>query len=77
MNEAVYNFQRIFNLKGGFGSQKHDQIPYRAMGPVTVEEYESRQDRYEDQLAEKYGVDIAGKALEEKVALLRGFRQEQ
>jgi aldehyde:ferredoxin oxidoreductase len=77
MSEAFYNFQRIFNLKMGFGSREHDQIPYRTMGPVTVEEYESLQDRYDDQLAEKYGVDIAGKASEEKVALLRGFRQEQ
>ena len=40
-------------------------------------EYESRQERYEYQLAEKYGVDIACKASEEKLALLRGFRQEQ
>ena len=47
MSEAVYNFQRIFNLKMGFGSREHDQIPYRAMGPVTVEEYESRQEQYE------------------------------
>jgi aldehyde:ferredoxin oxidoreductase len=47
------------------------------MGPVTFEEYESRQDRYDDQLAEKYGVDIAGKSSEEKPALLRGSRQEQ
>jgi aldehyde:ferredoxin oxidoreductase len=53
MSEAVYNFQRIFNLKMGFGSREHGQIHCRAMGPVTVEEYESRQDRYEDQLAEK------------------------
>ena len=30
----------------GFGRREHDAIPYRAMGPVTVEEYESRADRY-------------------------------
>jgi aldehyde:ferredoxin oxidoreductase len=77
MSEAVYNFQRISNLTMGFGSREHDQIHYRAMGPVTVEEYKSCRDRYEDQLAEKYGADIAGKASEEKLALLRGFRQEQ
>ena len=55
----------------------HDEIPQRAMGPVTVEAYESRQGRCNDQLVEKYGVDIAGKTSKEKVALLRGFRQEQ
>jgi aldehyde:ferredoxin oxidoreductase len=77
MSEAVYNFQRIFNLKMGFGRRKHDDIPYRAMGPVTADEYESRQKRYDDQLEKKYGVDIAGKTSEKKVALLRRFRQEQ
>ena len=61
----------------GFGRRKHDYIPYRALGPVTVDEYESRQERYDEQLVKKYGVDITGKPSEEKVALLRRFRQEQ
>ena len=77
MSEAVYNFQRIFNLKMGFGRRKHDHIPYRAMGPVTVDEYKSRQERYDEQLVKKYGVDITGKPSAEKIALLRRFRQEQ
>lgn len=47
------------------------------MGPVTVDEYESRQERYDEQLVKKYGVDITGKLSEEKVALLRRFRQKQ
>jgi aldehyde:ferredoxin oxidoreductase len=77
MSEAVYNFQRIFNLRMGFGRREHDTIPYRAMGPVTVEEYESRQERYDGQLTDKYNVDTEGKTSEEKVALLRKFREEQ
>jgi aldehyde:ferredoxin oxidoreductase len=77
MSEVVYNFQRIFNLKMGFGRREHDSIPYRAMGPVTVDEYESRRERYDKQLVETYGADIAGKTSEEKVALLRQFRQNQ
>jgi aldehyde:ferredoxin oxidoreductase len=76
MSEAVYNFQRLFNLKLGFGRREHDAIPYRAAGPVTVEEYESRKERYDKQLAEKHGVDIAGKNTGEKVSILRGFREE-
>ena len=76
MSEAVYNFQRIFNLKMGFGRREHDDIPYRAVGPVTVAEYESRQERYDRQLVEKHDIDIAGKDTEEKVALLRKFREE-
>ena len=76
MSEAVYNFQRLFNLKMGFGRREHDAIPYRAAGPVTVEEYESRKERYDKQLAEKHGVDITGKSIEEKVKILRRFREE-
>jgi aldehyde:ferredoxin oxidoreductase len=77
MSEAVYNFQRIFNLKMGYGRREHDRIPYRAMGPVTVVEYESRSERYDRQLVEKYGLDITGKKTAEKVAALRKYREEQ
>jgi len=75
MSEVVYNFQRIFNLRMGFGRREHDNIPYRAVGPVTVDEYESRQDRYDTALEEKHGVDITGKDTEEKIRLLRKFRE--
>jgi aldehyde:ferredoxin oxidoreductase len=77
MSEAVYNFQRIFNLKMGYGTREHDTLPYRAMGPVTVEEYESRHKRYDDQLTEKYGFDVSAMSSEEKVAALRQKREEQ
>jgi len=77
MSEAVYNFQRIFNLKMGYGTREHDSLPYRAVGPVTVEEYESRQDRYDDQLKEKYGINISQMNVTEKVAALRKKREEQ
>jgi len=76
MSEAVYNFQRIFNLRMGFGRREHDAIPYRAMGPVTVDEYESRRERYDKQLVEKHRIDITGKSTEEKMALLRKFREK-
>ncbi|MCG6911410.1 MAG: aldehyde:ferredoxin oxidoreductase [Deltaproteobacteria bacterium] len=77
MSEAVYNFQRIFNLKMGFGRREHDSIPYRSVGPVTDEEYQSRRERYDRQLEEKAGVDIQGKSTAEKVALLRRYREDQ
>jgi len=77
MSEAVYNFQRIFNLRLGQGRREHDTIPYRAMGPVTVHEYESRRERYDKQLREKHGIDPSGKSTEEKVALLHKFREEE
>ncbi|MFH2060160.1 MAG: aldehyde ferredoxin oxidoreductase C-terminal domain-containing protein [Pseudomonadota bacterium] len=77
MSEAVYNFQRIFNLKMGYGTREHDTIPYRAVGPVTVEEYESRQNRYDDQLKEKHGVDTGKMDSKQKVQILRQKREEQ
>ena len=77
MSERVYNFQRIFNLRMGFGRRQHDAIPYRAMGPVTVEEYESRADRYDQQLQDVYQVDIRGKNTAEKVKILRQLREER
>jgi aldehyde:ferredoxin oxidoreductase len=60
----------------GFGRREHDAIPYRAAGPVTVEEYESRKERYDKQLVEKHGVEITGKSTEEKVKILRRLREE-
>ncbi|TES94595.1 MAG: aldehyde:ferredoxin oxidoreductase [Desulfobacteraceae bacterium] len=75
MSEAVYNFQRIFNLKMGFGQREHDNIPYRAVGPVKTVEYKSRHERYDKQLVEEHKVDIAGKSTEEKVAILRKLRE--
>ena len=76
-SERVYNFQRIFNLRKGFGTRKHDAQPYRAAGPVTNEEYESRVERYDTQMKEKIGVNPEGKSTEEKVAITRKYREEQ
>jgi aldehyde:ferredoxin oxidoreductase len=77
MSEAVYNFQRIFNLKMGFGRREHDSLPYRAVGPVTEEEYLSRAERYDQQLVQTCKINIDGKSTKEKVALLRRFREQQ
>ncbi len=77
MSERVYNFQRIFNLKMGFGRREHDRIPYRSQGPVTAEEYESRADRYDGQLKDLVGIDPAGLSTDEKRAALRKYRESQ
>jgi aldehyde:ferredoxin oxidoreductase len=76
-SERVYNFQRIFNIRRGFGLRKHDAQPYRAAGPVTDEEYDSRAERYDKQLKEIVGVNIEGKSTTEKNAILRKFREDQ
>lgn len=75
MSERVYNFQRVFNLRMGFGKREHDDIPYRAVGPVTKEEYESRAARYDEQLKEKFGLSPTGKSTDEKLLVLRKYRE--
>jgi aldehyde:ferredoxin oxidoreductase len=77
MSERVYNFQRIFNLRMGFGTREHDTVPYRAVGPVTKEEYESRRERYDKQLQEKLGIDAAAESTEAKMAALRRYREAE
>ena len=76
-SEAVYQFQRVFNLRMGFGTREQDKVPYRSVGPVTVEEYNSRQERYDKQLQEKLGIEAATKTVEEKIAILRNYREDQ
>ncbi len=74
-SERIYNFQRIFNIRRGFGVRKDDAQPYRAAGPVTGEEYESRQERYDKQMKELIGVEPEGKTTEEKIAITRTYRE--
>lgn len=76
-SEVAHNFQRLFNLKMGYGTRKYDTIPYRAMGPVTKEEYESRKERYDKQLEEVVGFTPEGKSTEGKMEALRIYREEQ
>lgn len=76
-SERVYNYQRTFNIRRGYGLRKHDAQPYRAAGPVTGEEYLSRQERYDKQMKELIGIDPAGRTVEEKVAITRKYRENR
>ncbi len=76
-SEQVYNFQRVFNLRVGYGTKEFDFPPYRAMGPVTADEYESRQERYDQQLKDFLEIDPQGMSTEEKMARLREYRESQ
>lgn len=76
-SERVYNFQRLLALKLGFGTREHDYPPYRAMGPVTVDEYESRAERYDKQLVELVGINPEDLDTEAKLARLREYRKAQ
>jgi len=76
-SERVYNFQRVFNIRRGYGLRKHDAQPYRAAGPVTEEEYLSRQERYDKQLKEIIGMDPEKMTLQEKMAATRKYRENR
>lgn len=74
-SERVYQFQRVFNLRVGYGTRAYDYPPYRAVGPVTAKEYESRAERYDKQLREDVGIDPTGMSTEEKMAITRKYRE--
>ncbi len=76
-SERVYNLQRVFNLKNGFGKRDEDYPPYRAMGPVSKLEYESRTERYDKQLREEVGIDPSGMTTEEKMVAVRAYREDR
>jgi aldehyde:ferredoxin oxidoreductase len=76
-SERVYNFQRVFNLRCGYGTREYDYPPYRAMGPVTALEYESRAERYDNSLCDDVGIDPAGMSTEAKMAALRQYRENR
>ena len=73
-SERVYNYQRCFILRMGSGQRENDMPPYRAVGPVTNEEYLSRVDLYDSQIKEKFGIDPLQKTVEEKISILREYR---
>ncbi len=77
MSEKVYNFQKIFNIRMGYGLRKHDAQPYRACGPVTFEEYLSREEKYDKQLRETVGLDPTKMTLQERYDALRKYREER
>ena len=76
-SERVYNFQKVFTIRMGRIGRQHDYPPYRAMGPVTVAEYESRRERYDEQLQRLVEVDPANMSTGEKMKALREYREAQ
>jgi aldehyde:ferredoxin oxidoreductase len=73
----VYNLQRVMTRMLGFGTRKDDYMPYRALGPVTPDEYKSREERYDKQLKDVLGLDPEKMTVEEKIKALRKYREEQ
>ena len=79
MSERVYNFQRTLNLMllpPDVNFRDLDSIPYRAMGPVTKEEFLSREEEYySKQLKEEIGVNPEEMSISEKMNAIRKFRE--
>ena len=63
------------NQKGDNHEKKRSH--YRAVGPVTLEEYESRKERYDKQLEEKYHLDTSDRGTVEKLGILRKLREKE
>ena len=66
----------MFNLRRGYGVRKWDAQPYRAAGPVTEEEYLSRQERYDAQMKDIIGINPEGMTTKEKMAAHRKYREQ-
>jgi aldehyde:ferredoxin oxidoreductase len=76
-SERVYTFQKVFAIRMGRVGRKHDYPPYRAIGPVTVTEYESRAKKYDGQLRDIIGINPDNLSTKEKMAALRQYRESQ
>ncbi|MCK4845475.1 MAG: aldehyde ferredoxin oxidoreductase C-terminal domain-containing protein, partial [Candidatus Heimdallarchaeota archaeon] len=78
-SERVYNFQRVMNLlflPEGASFRDIDEIPYRAMGPVTEEEYLSREEEYYlKELQNELNIDTKDLTVKEKMVELRKYRE--
>lgn len=78
-SERLYNFQKLFNLRMGHGKRGDDQIPARAMGPCTVEEYESKKEKYDKELTEllELSVDELDIPIEERLEKVMDYRYDR
>ncbi|MCG3252726.1 MAG: aldehyde:ferredoxin oxidoreductase [Candidatus Heimdallarchaeota archaeon] len=81
ISQRVYQFQRVFQVRLGHGRRIDDSnVPYRSVGPVTLEEYESRMERYDKQLVEILGKtleEVQKMPIEERHGITRKHREEQ
>ena len=69
-SERLYILQKLINLRHGKGTRVSDQIPLRAMGPVYLNEYESRAEYYDGWLREQFSDSAIPATPEKKHELL-------
>jgi aldehyde:ferredoxin oxidoreductase len=76
-SERLQLLQKLINLRQGKGTRANDRIPLRAMGPVYLNEYESRAEYYDDWLRENLGDGKLPAGDEQKLNLLIEKRVRQ
>lgn len=75
-SERMHNFQRVFNIRLGVSGREKDRPPYRAVGPVTIEEYLFKEDFYDEKVKEIAGDKVETMDIKEKMQTLREYREE-
>lgn len=76
-SERCYLLHKLFNLRQGFGTRRHDAIPLRAMAPVFINEYTSRKEYYEECLRNVVGIETDGKSDAQLLKILWDYRRDQ
>lgn len=73
-SERCYLLHKLINLRQGYGTREHDEIPLRAMAPVFMNEYVSRKEYFEKYLRDEARVPIDGRSDEELLKILQDYR---
>lgn len=76
-SERCYLLHKLINLRQGFGTREGDSIPLRAMSPVFINEYKSREDHYTQYLSNVAGIDIDGMSDKQRLIALQDYRRDQ
>ena len=75
-SERMHTLQRLLNIRMGLWGLAEDTPPYRAMGPVTEEEYLYREKHYDNEIEKYTGIDPTKKKLKERMEILRKAKYE-
>jgi aldehyde:ferredoxin oxidoreductase len=75
-SERLQLLQKMINLRQGKGTRDSDLIPLRAMGPVFFNEYEAREEYYDQWLEERVGLGNVPDDPRERHKLLLELRQQ-
>lgn len=75
-SERVHNMQRALNIKMGIWGKEKDMPPYRAMGPVTEEEYLYRGEYYDSMIKNELGKIPDTMKISEKMTAVRDHKEK-